>query len=66
MIFSILHTLQTGFGANQVSYPMGAGGFSPGAKRQGRLADHLSPSNAKIKNGGAIPLRLPMFSWRGD
>jgi hypothetical protein len=27
----------------------------PGIKRQGREADHSPPSNAKVKNGGAVP-----------
>jgi hypothetical protein len=27
----------------------------PGAKQQGRVADHSLPSSAKVKNGGAIP-----------
>jgi hypothetical protein len=28
--------------------------ISPGTKRTGHEADHLPPSNAKVKNGGAI------------
>jgi hypothetical protein len=30
----------------------------PGAKRPERLADHIPPSSAQFKNGGAIP---PLF-----
>jgi hypothetical protein len=58
-IFFLLHSVQTGCGARPVSYPMGTGGFSRGAKRQGREADHSLPSSAEVKNGGAIPL-LPI------
>jgi hypothetical protein len=29
--------------------------FPPGVKRPGREADHLPPSSAEVKNGGAIP-----------
>jgi hypothetical protein len=32
-----------------------SGVLSPGVKRPRREADHLHPSNAKVKNGGAIP-----------
>jgi hypothetical protein len=31
------------------SYPMGAGTFSRGVKRQGREADHSPPSSAEVK-----------------
>jgi hypothetical protein len=34
---------------------MGAGGFFPTIKRQGREADHSLASNAEVRNGGAIP-----------
>jgi hypothetical protein len=32
-----------------------AGVLFPGVKRLGRDADHSTPSNAEVKNGGAIP-----------
>jgi hypothetical protein len=32
------------------------GGCFLGVKRQGREADHSPPSDAEVKNGGAIPL----------
>jgi hypothetical protein len=35
---------------------MGIGGSSPGVKRPVREAYHSPPSNAEVKNGGAIPL----------
>jgi hypothetical protein len=39
------------------------GVLSPGVKRQEREAEHSPPSNAEIKNGGAIP-PLPRMSSR--
>jgi hypothetical protein len=35
----------------------------PGVKWQGREADHSPPSNAEVKNGGAIPPLPHMPSW---
>jgi hypothetical protein len=43
---------------------MGTGGYFPGVKRPWREADHLPPSNAEDKNGGAIPPLLHTSSWR--
>jgi hypothetical protein len=39
------------------------GALSPRVKRPGREADHSSPSNSEVNNGGAIPLLPPMSSW---
>jgi hypothetical protein len=39
------------------------GAFSSEVKRQECEADHLPPSNAKVKNGGAIPPPPHMASW---
>jgi hypothetical protein len=39
------------------------GALYPEVKRQGREADHLPPSSAEVKNGGAIPPLLHMSSW---
>jgi hypothetical protein len=39
---------QTGTGAHPASCTMGTGSF-PGVKRQGRGADHPSPSSAEVK-----------------
>jgi hypothetical protein len=39
------------------------GAFSSGVKQQGRQADHLPISSAKVKKGGAIP-PLPHMSSR--
>jgi hypothetical protein len=36
-----------------------------GLKRPVREADHALPSNAEVKNGGAVPLLHHKFSWRG-
>jgi hypothetical protein len=50
--FSLLHCIQTGYGAHPVSYPMGnEGSFSKG-KWQGREAGHSPPAIAEVKNGG--------------
>jgi hypothetical protein len=60
---TILHSTQTGSEAHPASYPVDTGGDSPGVKRPGRETDHLSPSSAEVKNGGAIPLLPHMASW---
>jgi hypothetical protein len=45
-----IHNVQTGFGANPASYPMGIGSSFPGVKRLGRGAYHTPPSSAEVKN----------------
>jgi hypothetical protein len=40
------------------------GALSPGVKRQEREADHLPPSSAEVKKGGAIPPLPHISSWR--
>jgi hypothetical protein len=62
---SFLHSIQTSSGAHPASYPVGTGVLSPGAKSPGREADHSPPSNAKVKNGGAIPPLPYTSSWCG-
>jgi hypothetical protein len=54
---SVLHSVQTGFGAYTASYTMRTGGSFPGGgvKRQGREADHSPPSYVEVKKDGAIP-----------
>jgi hypothetical protein len=52
----IIYSIHAGSGAHPASYPVGMGGSLPGVKQPGREADHSSPSNAKVKNGGAVPL----------
>jgi hypothetical protein len=37
--------------------------LSPGVKRQGHEADHLPPSNAGVKNVGAIYPLPQLSSW---
>jgi hypothetical protein len=49
--FSILHSIQTGSGAQPASYPMGSRGSFPRVKWQGCEADHSPPFSAKVKNG---------------
>jgi hypothetical protein len=41
------------------------GASSPGIKRPGREADHSPPPSEEVKNGGAVPSRPHMSSWRG-
>jgi hypothetical protein len=48
-----------------VSFPMGAGSFIQGVKRQEREADHSTAFSAGFKDGGAIPKLPNMSSWRG-
>jgi hypothetical protein len=43
---------------------MGNGGEFSGIKRPENETDHRSPSNAEVKNGGAIPPLLQIYSWR--
>jgi hypothetical protein len=62
--FSLLHSVQTSFGAHPAFYNAGSSGSFPmGVKWQGYEADHSSPSIAEVKNGVAI-LPLPdTSSW---
>jgi hypothetical protein len=47
------------------SYTMGTRAVAPGLKRQGREADHSSPTSTEVKNYRAM-LRFPHApSWRG-
>jgi hypothetical protein len=55
ILFSLLHSAQTGSGPHPAFYQMGIAGFSTGVKRQGHEADHSLPPRAEVKNGGAIP-----------
>jgi hypothetical protein len=60
--FFLLSVL-TDSGAHPAPYSMGIwGALSPGVKRQGRESDHSPPSSAEVKEGGAIPSLLYMFS----
>jgi hypothetical protein len=43
---------------------MGTRALSLGVNQQGIEADHLSPSNAKVKNGGGSPQHSWHFSVR--
>jgi hypothetical protein len=53
--FSVLHKVQTDSGAHTASIPMGNRVLSLEVKQLGREIDNQLSSNAKIKNGGAIP-----------
>jgi hypothetical protein len=60
---TFLHSVQTGCVATQPSVQWVPGALSLEVKRQGHEADHSPPSNAEVKNGGAIPPVLHMSSW---
>jgi hypothetical protein len=47
--FLLLHIIQTNSGVYPNSSPMGTRVLSPGVKRQGREADHSSPTSGEIK-----------------
>jgi hypothetical protein len=47
---SLRYRVQTGSGAHQPSYEMGAVALTSEVKRPGLEADHLPPSSAEIKN----------------
>jgi hypothetical protein len=47
--FSLLHVVHIGSEAHRPSYPVGNGGYIPEVKRQGREADHSSPTSAEVK-----------------
>jgi hypothetical protein len=54
-IFSLFHSVQTGFGVHPALYPMGTGACFPGAILSKLETDHSPPSSVEVKNGGAIP-----------
>jgi hypothetical protein len=56
-------------GANSASYPVGTVALSLGVEWLGHEADHLHPSNAKVKNAGSYMtatyvIMLCLFSTR--
>jgi hypothetical protein len=51
------------WGFTQPPVQWARGVLFPGVKRQGREADHLPPSSAEVKNGGAVPPLPHMPSW---
>jgi hypothetical protein len=48
--FSLCHRIQIGCETHPASYPMDNGSSSTGVRRQGREANHPSPSSAKVEN----------------
>jgi hypothetical protein len=57
--FSVLHRVQIGSGAHPASYPMGTGVIAVGHE-----ADHLTSSNAEVKNTWIYTSTLShMSSW---
>jgi hypothetical protein len=53
--FSLLHIVHTGSGAHPASNQ-----WVPGAKRQGREADHSSPASANIKKMWICTIHSPI------
>jgi hypothetical protein len=62
-IFSLLHRVQTVFGAHPASYTVRIEGLFLRVKRPGREADNSSPYNVEVKNGGIIPPPPHLSSW---
>jgi hypothetical protein len=46
--YSILHSVQIGFGAHSASYPVGTQGYSLGSEQSGREAEDSFPSNVEV------------------
>jgi hypothetical protein len=53
--FSLLYRVHIGSGLNQPPAQWLWCCLSPGTKQPGYKAEHSPPSNAKDKNGGAVP-----------
>jgi hypothetical protein len=62
---SVLHSVQIGFVAHPISYPMSTGAHSSGVTWWGSEADHSPPASAEVSNGGAIPPLSTSSSFRG-
>jgi hypothetical protein len=60
--FSRLHSVETG--PTQTPLQWVSGSISPGAKRQGREADHSPPSSVEVENVEAIIPLHHTSSWR--
>jgi hypothetical protein len=60
--FSLLHCVWTGPGSHPASYPMGSGRSFLEGKAAG---DYSSPSNAEVRNGGAVTQLPHTSSWCG-
>jgi hypothetical protein len=59
----LLYSVHTGSGAHPASYRVDTGGRSfSRVKRPGREADQSPTSNAEVKNGGIIRLRVIMLN----
>jgi hypothetical protein len=52
-MYSFIHKVHTGYGANRASYPMVAGKLPKGIKRPKRGADNLLRHRAEFKNASA-------------
>jgi hypothetical protein len=60
---SLLHTIQTCFGAHPSSYPVGTGVLFLGIKWSGDEADHSPPSSVEVKNVWIQTSTPHMSSW---
>lgn len=63
---SLLHSVQTGFGAHSVSCPKGTGALLPGLKWPGRKTDYSPLSSVDVRNGAEIILLSDKSSLCGD
>jgi hypothetical protein len=63
---SLYHSVQTGSGTHQASYPMGTRALFLGVKRSGREADHSPSSSAEVKECVELYFHSPnASSWGG-
>jgi hypothetical protein len=61
----LLHSIQAGYWAQAVSYPMVLEAISSWVKRPAREADHSPPSNAEVKNTRTCALPF-LVRFRAD
>jgi hypothetical protein len=59
--FSLRRPVQTGSGANPVSYLLGIGTTTPGVKLSGRETDRSPPSSAEVKNAWSYTPTTPLL-----
>jgi hypothetical protein len=62
--FSLLHVVQTCYGAHQPRIQCVPGALSPGVKRPGREADHSPPASAEVKKMWIYIYTPSTPSWR--
>jgi hypothetical protein len=62
-IFVFSTAFRPALGPTQTTIQWVLGALSTGVKRPAREANHSPPSNAVVKNGGAVPPLLRMCFW---